>query len=213
MYDGRAYKIGKTNNLEKRVSSLKTGNPTIELLYFVRGDIENKTHIKYKESRLSGEWFNLTNSQLEDINNTFQKYLKCEKIIKPKKVKKDKHNHLMTYKISKIVDLINKSDTLVNKHMGERKSEQGVYKVEVMKDCNFYVKADNENQSIGFMRELNIKDYKTLVSSLVDESEIYEIGVDYCYQKDIFYRQYHLSIEDIIEELDNGIICDDFVSY
>lgn len=58
------YKIGKSKNIAKRISSLKTGNPNkIELLfsyYPYRGNIhelEKYLHDRYSSSRTTGEWF------------------------------------------------------------------------------------------------------------------------------------------------------------
>lgn len=77
--DDRRYKIGITNNVEKRIAQLQTGNPN-ELEYVAYfhseiGDIlgleikylERFLHKNYADKNIRGEWFNLNPDQVIDI--------------------------------------------------------------------------------------------------------------------------------------------------
>jgi predicted GIY-YIG superfamily endonuclease len=72
------YKIGFTTNIQKRISSLQTGNPykMIEIHNFKTKyrKLETALHRKFHNCRENGEWFSLTK---EDVDNFLQK---CEKI-------------------------------------------------------------------------------------------------------------------------------------
>lgn len=64
------YKIGITNNLNKRVKQLQTGNSEkIELISFYESEYANKIekslHNKYSYVKKEGEWFTL--SVLDEI--------------------------------------------------------------------------------------------------------------------------------------------------
>lgn len=66
------YKIGLAKNLEQRVNTLQTGNPfeiKIILSFYVESMIEEekKLHFMFSHKRLRGEWFNLTNDDLNII--------------------------------------------------------------------------------------------------------------------------------------------------
>lgn len=64
-------KIGYTNNPDKRLSALQTGNPySLELMAVIEGTSsdENMLHSKFMDYRLNGEWFDYC----EDIKNYFQ---------------------------------------------------------------------------------------------------------------------------------------------
>lgn len=76
----RYYKIGITNNINKRFSTLQTGNPVKLVLY--RGYIienrhkleklERLIHTKFKEKRIRGEWYMLNKYDLQwldDLDN------------------------------------------------------------------------------------------------------------------------------------------------
>lgn len=62
----RTYKIGKANNVEKRLNSLQTGNPDIQLItyktYATEKDafrMENMLHTNYQHKNYAKEWFSL----------------------------------------------------------------------------------------------------------------------------------------------------------
>jgi hypothetical protein len=68
---GKRYKIGYTrNDVSKRIKQLKTGNSDeliLEQLYTSKWGtkIEAILHRKYSNSKISGEWFNLDQNQVE----------------------------------------------------------------------------------------------------------------------------------------------------
>jgi len=69
---GSSIKIGITNNVASRLSSLVGANAgSIELLYstevFNANNIEKELHTKYAEFNTHHEWFNLTEDQVQDI--------------------------------------------------------------------------------------------------------------------------------------------------
>lgn len=59
------YKIGKTINLDKRLSQYNTHNPNYFLVGTINKDIELELHNYFNPKRVSNEWFDLTR---EDIN-------------------------------------------------------------------------------------------------------------------------------------------------
>ena len=72
---GECIKIGKANNIRKRLKTIQTSNPyRVELLTFVKCDSEDQAfeleayfHEKFKEHRTNGEWFRLF---IEDNDNS-----------------------------------------------------------------------------------------------------------------------------------------------
>ena len=81
LQSGANYKIGKANNIVKRVKELQTGNP-VQLVIAALGEcisednaftIEAAMHNKFKELRGSGEWFsgneNVFNSIVEVLGS------------------------------------------------------------------------------------------------------------------------------------------------
>ena len=62
-------KIGRAKNPESRERTLQSEKPTIKLIYKCKGFVSDETllHKKYKKYRLRGEWFRLTNEQIEEI--------------------------------------------------------------------------------------------------------------------------------------------------
>lgn len=75
------YKIGITNNLEKRLKNVKTGNQhKTKLEYFEEVDktvdinkMENWIHSSFSKNREEGEWF--SNLTVNEIRKSFYKYL------------------------------------------------------------------------------------------------------------------------------------------
>lgn len=71
--DGEAVKIGLTTaSVEKRNSQHQTGNPRkIETIYQFWADdvhaVEAELHQQFADKRLSGEWFSLTDDEIDDI--------------------------------------------------------------------------------------------------------------------------------------------------
>ena len=86
LQDLNAYKIGITNNLEKRLKTLETGNPYVRLItqskWMSRDDalwLENALHVKYAHSRVRGEWFDLNPQEVNKVMET----LKGRKVVEP----------------------------------------------------------------------------------------------------------------------------------
>jgi hypothetical protein len=68
MTDASGYiKIGKSQNINKRLSTLKIGNPTIKVINFLDKNIEHELHTIYNSKRIVGEWFDLSSEDLQDI--------------------------------------------------------------------------------------------------------------------------------------------------
>jgi len=66
------YKIGRSKYLNKRIKAYKLYNPFgIETIYSVRVKdherVERLLHTKYKDKRVSGEWFELKEEDLETL--------------------------------------------------------------------------------------------------------------------------------------------------
>lgn len=62
-------KIGRAKNPEFRERTLQSEKPTIKLIYKSKGFVSDETllHKKYKKYRLRGEWYRLTNEQIDEI--------------------------------------------------------------------------------------------------------------------------------------------------
>ena len=71
------YKIGQTKNIENRLSDIRTSNPHgVQLLEYTKVEcaekVEEKYHDIYDEKRVSGEWFNLSKSELDEVLKSLQ---------------------------------------------------------------------------------------------------------------------------------------------
>jgi len=70
--DGQSYKIGITNNVNSRIKGIQTSHSK-KLEVVISQKVLNNTrlegflHNKYKDNRLSGEWFNLEPDDIEEI--------------------------------------------------------------------------------------------------------------------------------------------------
>ena len=62
------YKIGKAIDVQKRVDSFRCGNPYIELIKVIDGNYEGHLHRYYKEKRVTGEWFSLSQDDIAAID-------------------------------------------------------------------------------------------------------------------------------------------------
>lgn len=70
MSTNKLVKIGVTKNVDRRLSELQTGSPgKMKLLGFIKTtkpyDLEKRLHKKYKDLRISGEWFNIHEVDVE----------------------------------------------------------------------------------------------------------------------------------------------------
>lgn len=68
------YKIGKSKNPKVRESTLFSEKPCIDLLFYFKSDssCEKWLHLIFHDKRVRGEWFDLTESDIQFIK---QKYL------------------------------------------------------------------------------------------------------------------------------------------
>lgn len=66
------YKIGKSENPEKRIEQLACGNPTINLCFTINADIENELHQRFAKKRKHGEWFKLSKEDIESIKSLIE---------------------------------------------------------------------------------------------------------------------------------------------
>lgn len=62
---GKYYKIGRTSNLNKRLSAFNTLNPDFKLVKVIQGDYEKFLHKFFIDRHYRLEWYSLSN---EDIN-------------------------------------------------------------------------------------------------------------------------------------------------
>ena len=76
------YKIGKTHNLQSRLSNIRTASPLHLEIYRVFkcvncGYAESDLHDFYSDFREKGEWFRLGNKQLEDLEKWADELYLC----------------------------------------------------------------------------------------------------------------------------------------
>jgi len=72
---GAFFKIGKSNRVRSRLSSIQTGNAAQVVLIeqFKCGDdkkafaVENKLHDSFKKRKVKGEWFSFTDDELKEV--------------------------------------------------------------------------------------------------------------------------------------------------
>jgi hypothetical protein len=63
------YKIGKSRNPQIRENTLQAEVPTIELLHVIQDDIESYLHKKFDLQRVRGEWFSLSQADINYIKS------------------------------------------------------------------------------------------------------------------------------------------------
>lgn len=69
------YKIGSTSDLKSRFTTLQTSSPTLlRLVHMIpipishdHGQVEKALHIIFKDAHIRGEWYNLTQQDIERI--------------------------------------------------------------------------------------------------------------------------------------------------
>ena len=67
IYDGRYYKIGISTRPEKRLSSIKSLNPSAQIIHLINSNVETELHNRYRYKRIHGEWFDLNNRDVDLI--------------------------------------------------------------------------------------------------------------------------------------------------
>lgn len=74
------YKIGRSIDPIKREKTLQSEKPTIELIKYYSGKIkhEKDLHLMFRDKRIRGEWFDLSGSDIKEIDNFFNKINKYE---------------------------------------------------------------------------------------------------------------------------------------
>lgn len=82
------FKIGKTNNIQKRIKALQTGNDYIltvkkQILCDSTFKIEKIIHRYFTAKRVNGEWFNINMTQVNEIS----KVINLAKLLRSKGVK------------------------------------------------------------------------------------------------------------------------------
>lgn len=65
------YKIGKSRNPKSRIKQLMYEFPNLELIMVCDSDIESDLHNCFKNSNVKGEWFNLSNIDLDMLVNNY----------------------------------------------------------------------------------------------------------------------------------------------
>lgn len=65
-------KIGKSDNPRRRERTLQSEKPTITLFRVCDRNVEDELHAKYASKRVRGEWFDLTEADIEAICNDYQ---------------------------------------------------------------------------------------------------------------------------------------------
>ncbi len=85
----RLYKIGKTQDLQKRIASYHTHLPIVFRVvrqYMVENidELEEALHVVFQHKRVKGEWFELSNDELIICDNIARNYA-LEKLQKQKK--------------------------------------------------------------------------------------------------------------------------------
>jgi len=115
--DGFYYKIGKSINPEKRLNSIKTGNPNCTLLFYGKGRTEKQLHDIFKVFRIKREWFKLRFKDVELIkrllngNEAPDDLLRCANLRASGKLEKEYTEYVFTfgkYRDKKISDMINR---------------------------------------------------------------------------------------------------------
>jgi len=64
---GNYYKIGRTNDLKRRIKQYETHNPIIELICSIDCDCEYYLHYRFKDKVIKNEWFLLTDEDITFI--------------------------------------------------------------------------------------------------------------------------------------------------
>jgi hypothetical protein len=65
------YKIGKALDPKYREKTLQSQKPSIELLHVMHKNVESELHKMYKDLRVRGEWFNLSDAHINNIIYNF----------------------------------------------------------------------------------------------------------------------------------------------
>lgn len=72
------YKIGRSVDPERRLSDLSIANPSISLHMVIFDDVELTLHKKYSSFRRIGEWFRLSEKEIEEIKTDYKHLIKMK---------------------------------------------------------------------------------------------------------------------------------------
>ena len=100
MTDGWLFKIGKSTDPIKRLNSLRTANPRIELVCFGEGISESELHNIFKEKRIKREWFNLSEKDIRHAKSLIKNNLLSIKEISSLKAKGERNKSYSKYVIN-----------------------------------------------------------------------------------------------------------------
>lgn len=64
-------KIGKSHNPKVRESTLQSEQPCVKLFAISYSDVESELHFKYSKNRIRGEWFDLSDVQINMIIESY----------------------------------------------------------------------------------------------------------------------------------------------
>lgn len=150
------HKIGKAMNPQERLKGFQTGNPYIELVKTIEGNYESYLHQKYKDKRVTGEWFKLTEddikylctTDLSTITNPYSRILEKEGMDKDQR-----------YVKSVLYGLL--STTLIDKELFVALSQQNYYGIEVIYNGDLLENHPSKKDTV----KLEIDDDKIVMSS------------------------------------------------
>lgn len=74
-------KIGKSVNPRHREKTLQAEKPTITMFAVCENDVEKRLHVKYAYKRIRGEWFDLSQEDIENIISEYGFERKIEEVI------------------------------------------------------------------------------------------------------------------------------------
>lgn len=103
-YNG-LYKIGVSNNVQRRISQLKCGCPTINVLfestYLINAfEIEKFLHGIFKDKSVGGEWFSeIVLQKVENIVKEYGKVVDYEEYITKANIKREENNQKLIEQI------------------------------------------------------------------------------------------------------------------
>jgi len=100
MTDGLYYKIGQSVDPEKRLQSLKTGNPNIKLICYGCGMSEKELHAMFRHRQYKREWFNLNTKELSNVKDLINGLTPPISELAKNKARSMKHESYSKYIIS-----------------------------------------------------------------------------------------------------------------
>ena len=84
------YKIGRTDDMERRITEYNTHNPKYEVIHIISMDCESFLHKHFESKRVRFEWFDLLNEDIDWIKSNHELLSQNTQEIKDKKAKEDR---------------------------------------------------------------------------------------------------------------------------